>query len=92
MFKRSFSVLVIFVVFLSFSSAATALSKKWNVSGYTDTSPAALLEASWSTYSYAEKKYLRSYLAYKYPNKPEGMFARAWVASLEGDAKRSKNL
>ncbi len=77
--------IIIFSVFL-FINSAFALN---NLNSYTKEE---LLHKSFISPSANEKTIIRAYLAKKYPNTQEGLFASAWAAGHNLDNKRRDNL
>jgi|GEM_PF-3114853 len=70
------------------AAVPSAHSVQWNIDNYDDRDPQALVDISWDTSSYQEKRYLREYVAQNHPNTQAGVFAKAWVTADQDERKR----
>lgn len=65
---------------------------QWDFSDYASSEPAKLFQLAWESDSPAEKLRIRSWLAAKHADKPEGLFSRAWMAGHNADAATERRL
>ena len=86
--------LALFGVCLMLASLAlpSLAAPRWDFSDYPSSDPAKLFQIAFDSDSVSEKLRIRSWLAAKHADSPEGTFARAWMASYEGDNKTSQVL
>lgn len=69
---------------LSHLAGAAPASDKWRLQDFGTSDPAKLLKISFDTSSPGLKLRIRSYLAERSPNSPEGIFSRGWLADSAG--------
>ncbi len=73
---------LIVALLLSITLPATA-ADKWRIDDFGTRDPEKLLMQSWDSPSFGVKVRIRSYLAEKQADTPQGLFAQAWLLGLE---------
>ena len=80
------------LAFATTFAQSAAAAPRWDFSDYQTTDPVKLFRLAWESDSPSEKLRIRSWLAAQFADKPEGLFARAWLAGNDKDGATERKL